>query len=89
VFKGVSMKIKLGGDLGLTISNIPYSPIKVETTLIVEKEIDENIKEEELDTFIKELSDKVEAIMLEDLESKMSKMAKKQRELIKKLEKMQ
>jgi len=72
------MKITIGGTLGLTISHIPYSPVKVETTFIIEKEVDD------LES-IDKLKEKVDNFLESDLEKKMNKTIRKQLELKKKI----
>lgn len=80
------MKITVGGSVGMTITNMPYSPIKVESTLLIEKDISEDLDGEGLDNFVKEFNEKLEKFMYRDLESKMVVMANKQKELKRKLE---
>lgn len=80
------MKITVGGSVGMTITNMPYSPIKVESTLLIEKDISEDLDGEVLDNFVKEFNEKLEKFMYRDLESKMVVMANKQKELKRKLE---
>lgn len=80
------MKITMGGNIGMTVTNIPYSPIKVESTLYVEKELDRELEGADLDLFVEEFNKKLEKIMYKDLENKMIVMADKQKKLKKKLE---
>lgn len=81
------MKITVGGSLGMTVTNIPYSPIKVDTTLLIEKEVDD-LDGEALEKFVEDFNEKIEAILHKDLEKKMSNMAVKQKDLKRKIERM-
>lgn len=76
------MKVTVGNTVGITLSAIPYSPIKVESTFLVEKEFEGD----DLDSVTKELAEKVEKVLYSDLERKMEEVFKKQKELKKKIE---
>lgn len=82
------MKVTLGSSLGMTITNIPYSPIKVETTLLIERTIGDDITDEQLEEFIQVNNEKIEGILYKELNKKMSDMAVEQKKLKKKLESM-
>jgi len=81
------MKITMGSNVGMTITNMPYSPIKVESTLHIEKEVEE-LNDEELAVFVEEFNSKIEKILYKDLDKKMSDMASKQKDLKRKLERL-
>lgn len=80
------MKVTVGNTLGITLTSIPYSPIKVETTFLIEKNIGKELEGEELDNYLEELRDKVEKVVYSDLEKKVKDLAEKQKVLKRKIE---
>lgn len=62
------MKVKLGTNLGVTINIGDFQNIKVDTTIEIEKDIDENQVEEE--------QDKVYKMAEKDLQNKIKKSYK-------------
>ncbi len=79
------MKITVGSTYGLTLSNIPYSPIKVETTLIIERELPE-LGNEELELAINEINDRVKQYLKLDLDRKLRDANEHQKQLKKSIE---
>lgn len=80
------MKITVGSTMGITLSNIPYSPIKVESTLQIEKVFNEELEGEALDKAIEDLNAKVEKVLHSDLEKKMLESSEKQKDLKRRIE---
>lgn len=68
----------------MTITSIPYSPIKVETSLFIEKEVD--VEDDGLEKAIADLSKKIEEILNKDIENKLIQIARKQKEMKEKIE---
>lgn len=80
------MKITIGGSFGMSLSNIPYSPVKAEATLMIEKEFDDSLTEEEINEKVSELNNKVEKYLHKNIEFKMKDISKNQMKLKKSLE---
>lgn len=68
----------------MTITSIPYSPIKVETSLFIEKEVD--VEDDGLEKAIADLSKKIEEFLNKDIENKLIQIARKQKEMKEKIE---
>jgi len=60
------MKVTFGGHKRMTLTNQPYEPIQVESTLIIEKEVEDGT---DMSTFEK-LQEKVNSMLDKDLEKK-------------------
>ena len=82
------MKITIGGSLGMTLTNIPYSPAKADTTLLIEKEVNEDMDEETLNAFIEEFSEKIDKFLHKDLDRKIEDVMKQQKDTKRKMENM-
>lgn len=71
------MKITVGGSSSMTITTKPYEPIKVESSLFIEKEVDDDTDIEELQ---EQYQEKVNKLLQKDLDKKAKNIAKEQKE---------
>lgn len=71
------MRVSFGGTVSMTIMNQPYEPIKVESTLVIEKELSEDIE----DGVIAEMQEKVNAAIMKDLQNKMNSSISKKKQI--------
>jgi hypothetical protein len=72
------MKITVGGSSSMTITAKPYEPIKVESSLFIEKEVDDDADIEEVE---EQYQEKVNKLLQKDLDKKITVVARKQNEL--------
>lgn len=76
------MKVQIGGSVGMKMMVRQYEPIDVNSTFMIEKEVDDNI---DLDELHAELTEKANLILKEDLGKKAKMIIKQQKELNEKI----
>lgn len=72
------MKITVGGSMSMTLMNEPYSPVKCESVLHIEREVPDDTPEEQLEGKFQE---RINTLLEKDLDKKIRMAAKKQQEL--------
>lgn len=70
----IDMKVTLGGNKKMTIGNQPYEPIQAESSILIEKELDDKIS----DSDIVKLQDRISKLLDEDLAKKVEQTLKLQ-----------
>lgn len=71
-------KITVGGSKKFTLMNQPYEPIVVESTIIIEKELDENVK-------VSEVQERINKMLDDDLKKKAEETLKAQESIRKRM----
>lgn len=72
------MKVTVGGTMSMTLMNEPYSPVKVESTFSIEKDVNESVDPQDVQ---ESYSEKINELLKKDLDNKMRVVSKKQKEL--------
>lgn len=76
------MKIQVGGNVGMKMMVRQYEPIDVNSTFMIEKEVDDDA---DLDELHAELTEKTNQILKDDLGKKAKMIIKQQKELNEKI----
>lgn len=71
-------KITVSGSKRITLMNKPYEPIVVETSLTIEKDLEEDVK-------IVDVQERINKILDEDLERKAAETLRKQNSIRKRI----
>lgn len=78
------MKMTFGGHMSMTLTNKPYEPIKVESVLILEKEVSDDLDAKSME----QLQNKVNTKLKDDLKNKINIVSKEQNEARKRIQEM-
>jgi hypothetical protein len=71
-------KVTVGGSKKITLMNQPYEPIVVESTIMIEKELDENVK-------VTEVQDRINKMLDDDLKKKAEEVLRAQESIRKRM----
>lgn len=77
------MKMTFGGHMSMTLTNKPYEPVKVESVLILEKEVSDDLDAKSME----QLQNKVNTKLKDDLKNKINIVSKEQNEARKRIQK--
>jgi hypothetical protein len=72
------MKITVGGSMSMTLMNEPYSPIKCESVLHIEREVSDETPQDQLE---EKYQNKINSLLEKDLDKKVRAASAKQKEL--------